>query len=87
MLPEGPECGAFRLGEEEFCGKAQIDDPRIPAAGKECGDLFARIEREEDVRPLRDVPRKAATSGRGGALRRISRERPEAYRSLSVNFP
>jgi hypothetical protein len=84
MLPEGPERGAFRLGEEEFCGKAQIDDPRIPAAGQECGELFARIEREDDIRPPENSE-KAATSA--GACCGDSRERPEAYRSLSVNFP
>ena len=50
VFPEGFERGAVRLGEEKFGGEAQIDDPRIPAAGKQGFDLFAGIEREKDVR-------------------------------------
>jgi hypothetical protein len=66
VFPERFERGAVRLGKEEFGGEAEIDDPRVPAAGKQGFDLLAGIERYKDVR----LPEQGREEGRDVRQRR-----------------
>ena len=60
VFPQRFQCGAVRLGEEEFGGEAEIDHARVAAPGKQRFDLIAGIECYNEI----GLPEKGGEEGR-----------------------
>ena len=63
------------MGEEEFGGEAEIDHPRVAAAGEQRCDRFAGVQRYNEIRP----PKQGREKGRDIRERRGCPQRLPGY--------